>query len=115
MRRLERGLFDLGEIILRIAVQLDGADLDQRIILVRPDFGQVEGDIGRLVGIGLGHDLHAAPPFRVGAALDRLEQVALVAFAVVADNPCRLGVRQGGDTLQMELYPAPLIGGVDKL
>jgi hypothetical protein len=65
VRRPEPGLFDLGEIILRIAVQLDDADPDQRIILVRLDFGQVEGVIGRLVGIGLGHDLDAEPPFRV--------------------------------------------------
>ena len=38
----EGGLLDLGEIVLRVAVQLHHADLDQRIVGVRPDLGQVE-------------------------------------------------------------------------
>ena len=49
--------------------------------------------------------------------LDRLEQVALVALAVFTDDGCRLGVGQLGDAphgLEVELEPAPLIGGVDK-
>ena len=38
----ESGLFHLGEIILRVAVQNEFADFDERIVLVRPDFRQIK-------------------------------------------------------------------------
>src|SRR6267154_2472795 len=69
----ERGLFDFGEIILRIAVELEHADLDQRVILVRPYFRKVEGIVPVLVDIALRHDLDGEFPFREVAALNRLE------------------------------------------
>ena len=34
--------FDIYEVVLRIAVELELADLDERIVLVRPHLGQVE-------------------------------------------------------------------------
>ena len=40
--RREGRLLDLGEIVLRVAVQLQHADLDQRILAVRPHLGEVE-------------------------------------------------------------------------
>ncbi len=40
--RRERGLLHLGEVVLRIAVQLHHGDFLHRILLVRPDLGQVK-------------------------------------------------------------------------
>lgn len=38
----KRSLFDLGEIVLRVAVEFQLADLDERIVAVWPDLGQIE-------------------------------------------------------------------------
>src|SRR5208282_1127616 len=93
------------------------ADLDQRIVLVRPHLGQVEGIVRRLAGVGLGHDLHAQAPLRIVAALDRVEEIALMALAVATDDARPLRVGHIGDALhglEMELHPGPLAFGVDE-
>src|SRR5260370_42651149 len=99
VRRRERGLLDLGEIILRIAVELKGADLDQRIVLVRPHFGQVEGVVPVLADVALRHDLHEELPFREIAFLDGLEQIALMSLADAANLLRRVGVTPVLDAL----------------
>src|SRR3546814_4119088 len=71
---LFRSLFDLGKDILRIAVEFHHADLDQRIILVRPDLGQIEGIEVVGGGIGLRHHLHAQGPARKVAGIDGTQQ-----------------------------------------
>ena len=43
--RCEGGLFHIGEEVFGIAVQLEFAHFDQRIVFFRPNFGQVEGMI----------------------------------------------------------------------
>ena len=109
----ERGLLDLGEIILRIAVELEDADLDQRIILVRPHLGEVERVVPVLVDIALRHDLHEELPFREIAALDRLEEIALMGLAVRGDDLLRrfrIGpVLDSLHGLEVELHPVPLV------
>src|SRR5690606_41957058 len=50
--RRERGLLDLGEEIIRIAVEQHAADADQRIIGMRPGLCQVE----RIDAVGPGLD-----------------------------------------------------------
>ncbi|MBB30600.1 MAG: hypothetical protein CME25_17050 [Gemmatimonadetes bacterium] len=86
VRRAEGRLFDLGEIVVGIAVQLDLAHLDQRIILVRPDLGQVEGiECGRF-GLGLGHDLDEHRPAGEIAIFNLAEQRLLIAFTRMADD-----------------------------
>src|SRR3977135_2173540 len=77
----KRGLLDFGKIILRIAVELEPADLDQRVILVRPYFRKVEGVVPVLADIALRHDLHRELPAREITTLDGLEQVTLVGLA----------------------------------
>jgi hypothetical protein len=52
--------------------------------LVLPQQISIEWVVRGLVPIRLGRDLDAEAPSRVVAALDRVEQVTLVAFAVVA-------------------------------
>jgi len=39
----ECGLLNFGEIIVRIAVQFQRADIDHREVAMRPDLGEVEG------------------------------------------------------------------------
>src|SRR5437867_3778822 len=59
-------------------------------------------DLIEAIGLGLllGHYLQQHPPLRMVAALDRLEQVALGALAVRADDACGLIVGHGRDALQ---------------
>ena len=44
--RAEGGLFHFGKIVFRIAIQFQNADIDQRIILVRPTFVRSNGLYG---------------------------------------------------------------------
>src|SRR5229473_3799770 len=113
----ERGLLDFGEIIHRIAVELEHADLDQRIVLVRPYFGKVERVVPVLADIAFRHDLHGEFPFREIALLDRFEQIALMGLAVVCDPLAGFGVGPVPDALhglEVEFYPVPLVVGVDE-
>ncbi|MNI32842.1 hypothetical protein D3C73_867650 [compost metagenome] len=97
--RREGRLLDLGEEVLRVAVQRHPPDRDQRIVLMRPGLGQVEGvdPIGRRLGIG--HDLDRQIPRRMFAALNGVEQVAAVEVGVGARHGRRLGVREEGHAL----------------
>ena len=117
LRRVEGGLLHFGKEVLRVAVQLHHADFDQRVVLVRPDFGQVERVVGHMGGFMLGHDLHKEGPLRVVAFLQALVQVALVAFAVFADQLLRLRIGQVLDALlraEVELDPVALVLRIDE-
>ena len=113
----EGRLLDLGEVVGRVAVQLQDADLLQGIVLVRPDLGEVEGVVGRLVGIALRHDLDHHSPLGKVTALDGLKQIALMGFTILADQFCRLGVGHALDALhglEVELDPVALAGVIEK-
>ena len=92
VRGREGGLLDLREVVLRVPVQLHGADLDQRVVRVRPDLGEVE----RVEAVGLGvlvrHDLDVQVPGREVAGVDVFVQVADVEVRVRAGQ-C-LGLRR---------------------
>ena len=65
--RREGGLFGLSEVVFGVAVEGDLSDGDQRVVLVGPDFGDVE-DIEAVVGGFLfGHCLHVPGPTGVVA------------------------------------------------
>ena len=84
---------------------------------MRPDLGQVERIVCGGFRLSLCHDLHHHPPFRESAILDRLVEVALVAFAVAADECGTLLVGQAFDALhrlEVELDPEPFIRRVDE-
>ena len=55
--------------------------------------------VGHLLSVGLGHDLDVELPLREVALLDRLEEVALVRLAVLADEGGSLGVGEVLDAL----------------
>ena len=80
--RLERRLFHLGVVVGQVAVQGQPADLDQRVVAVRPDLGQVERVEPVVLGFLERHDLHLQRPARELAARDRVIQVALVVVGV---------------------------------
>jgi hypothetical protein len=67
----QRGLLDLSEVVLRVAVELEDIDLDQGIVFVRPDFRQIEPVVPVLADVAFRHDLHREFPFRKIAAFDR--------------------------------------------
>ena len=79
-------MLDLLEIVLRIAVELDHADVDRRVIGMRPDLGEVEGVVPVLADVGLRHDLHLHLPVREVAELDGVEQIFLRGLARAADD-----------------------------
>ena len=83
VRRAERGLLDLREEVVRVAVQHQPADRNQRVVLVAPDLGDVE----RIVAIGRRvverHDLDVGLPRGDAAAFDVLEQIARRVVGIV--------------------------------
>ena len=97
--RIERGLLHFREEVFRVAVELDHADFDQRVILVRPNLGEIEGMVGYFRGVGFRHDLHLERPLREVAPFDAFVEVALMALAVLADDRLGFGVGQVPDAL----------------
>ena len=71
---VEGDLLGLGEEVVRVAVQRQLADLDDRHELLGNDLGRVEQIEAELVLVLLLDDLQAELPFREVAALDRLRR-----------------------------------------
>ena len=116
--RSERGLLDIGEVVVRVAVELVFANLDQRVVLLAPHLGQVEGvkPVGR--GVCFGHQLDVHGPLRVVAAFDGLEEVAAVGLAVAADQFGSFGVGEIFDALlgaEVEFDPMSFAGALIRL
>jgi hypothetical protein len=113
----EAGLLDLGEVVLGVAVEFEDADVDERVVLVRPDLGEIEGVPTVGFGVFLGHDLDAETPLREIAALDGSEEIALGGLAVLGDDGGGLGVGVEFDSLEgleVELHPEAFAGGVEE-
>ena len=115
--RGEGGLLHILEVVVRVAVELHVAHFDQRIILLRPDLGQIERmeAVGRC--IGLRHDLHVQGPAGEVAVLDRVVQVALGALAITGDHRGGLLIGQVLDALlglEVELDPVALVVRTDE-
>jgi tetratricopeptide (TPR) repeat protein len=114
--RREGRLLHFGKVVVRIAVQLHHADLDQRIVFLRPDLGKIEGVVPVRLRLRLRHHLDEERPAREIVAIDRGQQIAAIAFAVLGNDSCSLGVGQVLDPLlraEMEFDPDALIGRVD--
>ena len=121
VRRRERDLLDLGEVVLdvwergrerrvssrpregyedegrgrgRTLVERKDADLAERELLVAPDLGEVEDVVAELLGLLGRHRLDAEVPRRVLALLDRLEQVLAGVVRVLAGDLDRLLLRE---------------------
>ncbi|MCY1230084.1 hypothetical protein D9M72_424810 [compost metagenome] len=118
VRRREGGLLDLREVVLRVAVQLHGAHLYQRVVRVRPHLGEVE----RVEAVGLGvlvrHDLDVQVPGGEVAGGNVLLEVADVEVRVRAGQLFGAVARDGLDALvglEVVLDPEALALGVDPL
>ncbi len=114
--RLEGGLLDLREEVLRVAVQRHRADLDQRVVAVRPDLGEVE----RVDPVGLRvvvrHRLDRQRPAREVTLGDRVVEVAAVEVGVLAGDLGGVLVLEALDALvavEVVLDPVLLAGLVD--
>ena len=92
-------MLDFGEEVFRIAVEFHDAHFERWIVFVWPHLSQIEGVVGYLRGLLLGHDLHVERPLRVVGFLDALVEVALMTFAVFANDGFGLGVGQVLDAL----------------
>ncbi|KAG1395850.1 hypothetical protein G6F59_013919 [Rhizopus arrhizus] len=113
--RCERRLLHVLVPVDRVAVQFELADLDQRVVALRPHLGQVERVHAVGFRIQFRHDRDEQLPLREVALVDGGEQVAAVAFAVMPDQDLRLCVGQRFDALladEVELHPEALaVGG----
>ncbi len=117
MGRVESRLLDLGKVVFRILVQFENTHLDQRIILMVPDFAEIKGIVRQVFRLFFRHDLHVEGPAGEISLLNTLVKVTLVAFPVLAYN--RLGLLIGQVLnallgLQVELDPISFVLGVDK-
>ena len=106
------------EIVVRIAVELQDADLDQRIVGVRPDLGQIERVVPVLADVGLGHDLHvhASTCGKSPRSIASNRSPGRTS-RVRPTMPRRLAVGPVLDALlrlEVELHPVALAGCVDE-
>ena len=101
----------------RVQVQLEVADLDQREVSLRSDFGQVAWIERKGFRLRIRHDLDERGPTRKITTLDAFIQVTLVGLAILADQDLSLGIRQILDPLlgaEVELYPCPLVCRIEE-
>jgi len=113
----EGGLFDLGVVVFGVFVEFHLADFDEGEVCVGPDFGEIERVPLEGVGLLLGHDLDFECPAWEVAFFDGVEEVALVGFAVLADDFGGFVVHPVFDALvcfEVELAPDALVVGVDE-
>ena len=75
--RRKGSLFHLGKVVFRIAIELQDADLNQRVIGMRPNLGQIERIPAISFRFFFRHDLDAETPSGIVAGLDVFEQIAL--------------------------------------
>src|SRR6267154_1899731 len=105
------------KVVFRVAVQFKDTHVNQRIILVRPDFREVKRVPTVGLGIFLRHDLRAEAPLRKIVTFDRFEQIPLGTLAVFGYDPLsflvgpKLMALQG---LKVEFYPEAFVPGVDE-
>src|SRR5580700_4561695 len=96
---LKGSLLHLGVIVTDVTIQRETPHLDQWVILMRPDLGQIEGVEAVSLGGIEGHDLHVERPTRELLVLDRLVEVALVVVGIPASDSVGLGLSQELDAL----------------
>ncbi len=115
VRRLERRLLHLGEVIAGIAVQDHASDRDRRVVRVWPDLGQVK----RVETVGGGsrerHDLYFQPPGRIFTGIYSRCEIADVIVGIDRHRRLRLGVGEGVDALlglEVVLHPEPFTSRV---
>lgn len=115
--RRECGLFYLGKVIFRVAVELHDTYLNERVLSVWPYFGEVEGIERELFGLSLSHDLHAECPPGEIPGLNSREEVMPGAVGVFAVDGGRFGIAQAAYALltdEVELTPHSLVCCIDK-
>src|SRR6202022_2629629 len=115
--RRKRRLFDFGEDVFGVPVELEISDLDQREVALWPDLGQVEGVEGESLRLSVRHHLDEQGPAWEIAGLDAFEQIALMGFAILADAGLGFRVSQVLDALlgaEVELDPDALVCGIEE-
>ena len=113
--RIESSLFYLGEVILRITIQLQDTYVLQRKIFVRPYFRKVKGVNAIFVCLLFRHQLNLELPLREVTLFNTLVQIALVRFTILGNDSFGFLVAQVLDPLQgtqMELHPNTFVGSI---
>jgi hypothetical protein len=110
-------LLHFRKVVLWIAVELQSANFDQRIVAVGPYFGQVKRVPLEGFSLLFGHDLHFDRPARILTPRDRFKQIALMGFTVNPNRVGRLFTREVFHTLadlKVKLAPESLAFSIHK-
>ena len=95
----ESDLFDLGEVVLAVAIQGEFAKAAEGHLLLRPDLGDVEDVPAEFLGLFRGEHLEVAGPGRGVAVLDTVEEILGVPVGVCGGHVAGFGVGEGLATL----------------
>jgi len=118
MGRVEGSLLDLGKVVGYVSVEGELSKLSERVVLVRPDLGQVKDVDLALLGLLGCHDLDVGLPLGEVSTLNSLKEIL---GGVVGSGSSELGgllLSQELDTLlgqEMDLDVDPVTLLVDKL
>src|SRR6266481_2923169 len=115
--RRERCLLDLSKVVFGISIQFQFTDLDQGILRMRPDLGQVEGVEAISLCLQFRHDLNREAPFRIVAFLDGLKEILGRVIRIRTRELNRLfpgKILNALFGLKMEFHPDTLVPSVDK-
>ncbi|MND83629.1 hypothetical protein D3C80_754970 [compost metagenome] len=115
--RGEGGLLHVGEVVVRVLVELQHPHRDQRVVAVRPHLGEVERVDFVGLGLGLRHHLHIDLPAREVAPLDGVVEIRLTGLPILADGGGGLFICVEAVALlclEVELDPEALVGVVDE-
>jgi hypothetical protein len=86
VRRAEGHLLGFGKEVIRIAIQHEPSDRHDRHELLGHELRCVEDVEGKGLGLFLGENLQAQLPFRIGARLNRLPEVAPMEIGIGAGD-----------------------------
>ena len=97
--RVEGCLLDVREVVVRIPIEHELADLDKWVVGVRPHLREVERVDAEATSLGGGHHLNLERPRGVVTALDCFEQIAVVGLGVRTRERRRFLGRECRDAL----------------
>ncbi|MNQ94856.1 hypothetical protein D3C85_1103940 [compost metagenome] len=102
---------------MRVTIELQNTNLDQRKLFLRPGLGDVERILVMSGSLGFSHDLNAHSPFRKITAFNGIEQIALGVIRVSAGQARSIRWSQVLDPLLgfvMPFHPMTLATGANQ-
>src|SRR5206468_9379447 len=111
------GLLHVGKVVARELVELHDTHIDERELIVWPDFREVEGVPAEPLRLCVGHDLDLQRPPGIVTSVDGLHQVTLRPVGIRAAHGEGFGMREvfnALERLEVEFHPDALLSGVEE-